>query len=41
VQPKLILKHGNVIDPPSPSKRIIKPETAMTVRTNSGAPASH
>src|ERR1035438_9580798 len=33
VQPRLLLKHGDVEDPITPGKRIIKPETAMTVRS--------
>ena len=33
VQPRLVLRHGNVVDPTAPGKRIIKPETAMTVRS--------
>lgn len=33
VTPKLVLKHGDVVDPIVPGKRIIKPETAITVRS--------
>ncbi len=33
IQPKLVLKHGNVLDPTVAGKRIIKPETAITVRS--------
>jgi cell division protein FtsI (penicillin-binding protein 3) len=33
VQPKLVLKHGDVVDPAVPGKRILKPQTAMTVRS--------
>ena len=33
IQPRLVLKHGDVVDPTVPGKRIIKPETAMTVRS--------
>ena len=33
VQPRLVWKHGNVEDPMTPGKRIIKPETAITVRS--------
>ena len=33
VQPRLVLKHGNVVDPITPGKRIIKPQTAITVRS--------
>ena len=33
IQPRLVLKHGDVEDPITPGKRIIKPETAMTVRS--------
>jgi cell division protein FtsI (penicillin-binding protein 3) len=33
VQPRLVLKHGNVVDPITPGKRIIMPQTAITVRS--------
>jgi cell division protein FtsI (penicillin-binding protein 3) len=33
VTPRLVLKRGNVADPTPEPKRIIKPETAMTVRS--------
>jgi cell division protein FtsI (penicillin-binding protein 3) len=33
VQPKLVLKRGDKVDPIAPGTRIIKPETAMTVRS--------
>jgi cell division protein FtsI (penicillin-binding protein 3) len=33
IQPRLVLKHGDVEDPITPGKRIIKPETAITVRS--------
>lgn len=33
VQPRLILKRGNVAEPMVPGKRIIKPQTAITVRS--------
>lgn len=32
IQPRLVLKHGDTSDPIAPGKRIIKPETAITVR---------
>ena len=32
IQPRLVMKHGDTIDPIAPGKRIIKPETAITVR---------
>lgn len=32
VQPRLILKHGDVVDPVTPPKRIIRAETANTMR---------
>jgi cell division protein FtsI (penicillin-binding protein 3) len=33
VQPRLVLKHGDVMDPDPPAQRIIKPETAITMRS--------
>ncbi len=33
VQPQLVLQRGTVLDPVQPSKRIIKPETAITMRS--------
>ncbi len=33
VQPKLVIKHGDVVDPVASSKRILTPKTAMTVRS--------
>jgi cell division protein FtsI (penicillin-binding protein 3) len=32
IQPRLVMKHGDTVDPITPGKRILKPETAMTVR---------